>query len=256
MDTVNGADLCTLAAARTLGVVDYCKVIHYVDSIVRTILLALAAGYTSIDASLSCVSTLCVARAFNDYARDVGDEVNYRAGAGTGAYAAADTLLGVNLCHAAINADSALGTNACTVAKAKAGESAELVAGIDESCGAAGLVTLEIKLCLCCAASSVAGNVSNLLNNVSCLKTHNRCDCTRGAVTAGNAEAGIFALTVCKRLCISVASAVSAGTAVGTGKAVTNGGFFFVNGHTEILVGYRKKHGTKRCNSGKDKNGN
>ena len=53
VDTVYGADLGTSAAARALRVVYRCKVIHYVDGIVRTGLLALFAGDTAIGAGFS-----------------------------------------------------------------------------------------------------------------------------------------------------------------------------------------------------------
>ena len=63
----NGTSLSALTAARTFFVIDNCKIVLDLDSTVRTSSLALAAGNTTVCASLSRDDTLVMIGAENLY---------------------------------------------------------------------------------------------------------------------------------------------------------------------------------------------
>ena len=256
VDAVNGADLGTLAAARTLRVIDNREVIHNVNSVVRTVLLTLAASDTAVDTSLSRLGTLRVARALYDDARYVGYDVDYRVRAGARTDAAADTLTGVDACDAVLDGDGIFRTYLYTVTVAEAGVGTELVARVCEICGTAGLMTLEIVLSLGCLAGAVAGDVRNLLDDVSRLESEDLCHTLSGGVTARYAEVRVITLTGCECLCVSVTAVVAAGTAVSTGQTVAYGCLGLIGGNTEEVIGHRKEYCTEDRDGKQNKNGN
>ena len=60
VDTMNGANLCTLTASGTKIVVYGCEIVNHGDSTVRTALLALAASDTTVGTYLAHLSALLV----------------------------------------------------------------------------------------------------------------------------------------------------------------------------------------------------
>ena len=68
VNAMNGAYVCALSAAGTFGVIDLGEIVYNVNGVVRTGLLALAAGNTAIDARLSRSGSLIVVGALYDHA--------------------------------------------------------------------------------------------------------------------------------------------------------------------------------------------
>lgn len=125
---MNGANRHTLAAARTLRVIDSSEVVDNVDRIVGTVLLTLTAGNTAVGARLARFCALCVARALYDDARGISDKVDDRVRTGSRTDTASDAFSRVDPCHTVFNGYSALGTYGNAVTVAEAGKGAELVA--------------------------------------------------------------------------------------------------------------------------------
>ena len=256
VDTVYGTSLGACAAAGTEIVIDGREVVLYGDSTLRTGLLTLHTADTAVGAILTGESTLILVGALNDNARGIVDEVDDTVGTLTNADATADTLAGVDACHAILDRDSVLGANARAVAVAKASVGTELIAAVRHICGKAGLVTLVVTLSGSNVARAVAGNVCNLLYNVLSLNTEDSSDLPCGAVTAGNTEVGLVGRLFCESLCVAVASGVTARAAVCTGQAVTDseGGLVLLNSEEDA------RYGKNRCayntDAEKEKNGN
>ena len=191
--------------------------------------------------------------AFNNNACGVVDEVDDTVGALTNTDAAADTLLGVNLSYAALNRDSALGTNCCAVAVTKTSVGTGLVAAVRHVSGKTGLnAANKLVLSFHYVAGAVAGNVSYLFYNVCCLNAEDSGNFLCHAVTAGDTEVGLFCGLLCESLCISVTSAEAAGATVSAGKAVTDskGGFVLLD--AEEHARYSKKSRANDCNTNKE----
>ena len=253
---MDGADLGALATACALRIIDRGEVVDNVDCIVGAVLFALAAGDTAVCACLSCLCALCAARALNDNARHVGNKMDNRVGTCASADSATDTLLGIDARNAVLDRDCALGTYAYAIAVAEAGEGAKLVTRVCEVCRPAGLVTLKIVFRFSYAAGAVACNVSNLLDNIARLKAEDSRDTACRRISAGNAERGIVTFARGECLCISIASAVSAGTAVCAGQTVTHLCLALVNGNAEEMVRHGEKHSREECNTHENKNRN
>ena len=254
VDTVNGTSRCTRTASGTLIVIDNGEVVDHLDSTHRTGLLALAAGDTAVLTALADSGTLIVVRALYYDALGILDKVDDTVGALSCAHTAADALSGIYPCNTIVDGDRILRTNAHAIAVAEAGEGAKLVSGVVKVCNTTALNTVVYESALGSRTVTVAGNVRNLLNNVSRLDTEDSRDVHRALVAAGNAEVSLIALAVCKRLCISVASGISASTAVSSGKAVTDSeeGLVLLDREEDVCNG--KDHGTKNTDARKKQN--
>ena len=217
VDTVNRADLNAFAAADTLFVVDCREVVNYVNSILGTVLLTLTATDTAVCTSLACICALSVTRALDNNARCVADKMNNSVRTGANTNAAAYTLSRVYARNAVINSDSELRTNLDTVSVAEAGIGADLVARVCHIGGATALFALVVILTAGYFAGAVAGNVSDLLNNVLCLNAESSGNTLCGRVATGYAKVGFIGLALCESLSIAVTAVVAAGTAVGAG---------------------------------------
>ena len=128
VDTVNGADFCTLATACALVVIDNGEVVNNLYCAVGTGLLALAAGNTAVLAALANCRALIVIRALDNHADSIVYKMDNVMGALACTHTATDTLGGIDLGYAIINGDSVLGADSHAVAVAKAGISAKLIA--------------------------------------------------------------------------------------------------------------------------------
>ena len=250
MNTLHRTYLVTLAAAGALGVVYGGEVVFNLDCTLGTILLTFHTTYTSVGANLAHLSALVVAGALNDNAGGIVDKVNDMVGTSLCTKAAANALSGVNLRNTllGIDADCITGTNLHTVAVAKASEGTVAVAGEAHIRADAGLNSVVNVLSLGRKAGAVAGYVSNLLHNVAGGKTHNFTDFSGNAVTAGDTKAGVIGFTLRERLCISITAGEAAGTAVGTGKAITDCKSALVLLNSKEYRGESKKKSTDYCN--------
>ena len=106
-----GTNLYAGAAAGAERIVDGCQVIDNSDRAVRTGLLALHAADTAVGAVLAGHSTLVVVGASNDHAGGVVDQLDDVIGTLTGANAATDTFLRVNLCYTVFDVNGILGAD-------------------------------------------------------------------------------------------------------------------------------------------------
>ena len=239
VDAMHGTNLNARATAGAEVVVDACEVILNGNCALRTGLLALHTTDTAVGAVLTGECALILVRALNDNTGGVVDEVDDAVGALTHADAAADTLLGVNSGNAVLNLDSVLRTYRNAVAVAEAGVGAESVTAIGHIGGTAGLLALVVVLSFNDVAGTVAGNVSNLLNNLSSFNAENCGDTLSGVVTAGDTEVGLIGGLLSKSLCVAVTSRVSTGATVSARETVTdsNGGLVLLNAEEDVCEG-------------------
>ena len=256
VDAMHGTNLDARAATGAQVVVDGCEVILYSDSTVGAGLLTLHTADTAVGAVLTGERALILVGAFHNNAGGVVDKVNDAVGALAHADAAADTLLGVNVCDTVLDRDSVLRANHSAVTVAKAGKGAEFIAAVCHVGGAAGLVTLVVVLSGCYVTGAVAGNVSNLFNNVLSGNAEDSRDLLSGTVTAGNAEIGLVGGLFRKSLSITVTSGISARAAVCTGQTVTDSQSGLILFHSEEYARYRKNNGADNTDAEKEKNGN
>ena len=84
VDALNGACVSARTTACALRVINSCEVILDLDRAVRTGLFALAASDTSVEANLSDLSSLVMARALDHHALGIVNKVNNTVGAGLG----------------------------------------------------------------------------------------------------------------------------------------------------------------------------
>ena len=119
-----------------------------------------------------------------------------------------------------------------------------------------GLRTGVNILFLAWVARAVAGNVSHALDNVGCIDTENCGNVFCRAVTAGDAKAGAFFLTLGKRLGVRVTARIAARAAVCAGQALSYGCEFFVLLNREELRCQGKEHRASYCGYKKNEYGN
>ena len=224
------------------------------DRIVGTGLFALLTADTAVRAVLSYRGAGVVVRALDNNAGGIIDEVNDAVGADACANSAANALFGIDVSNAVFNADRIFGTYVHTVTVAKAGIGAMSVAAVCEVRGATGLLSDVIVLFLYNVTGAVAGNVCYLFNDVLCLYSEGCGDILCRTVSAGSAKVGSGFATVCKSLCIAVASGISASPTVCTGKAVTDSNKLFILFNSKEDVGNGKENGTKNADAREDQN--
>ena len=122
------ASLCALTATVAKRIIDHGKIVGNLDGTVGTNLLTLHTSDTTVGAALSCNRTLLVIGALHNNLRGVVDELDHVIGAGADTYAASDTFLRVYVSNTVLNAYSLFWADFYTVAIAKAGIYASLVA--------------------------------------------------------------------------------------------------------------------------------
>ena len=253
MNTLHGTNIVTSSAARTLIIINCGEIILYLDCSLGTGLLTLHTADASIGTGLTGNSTLVVAGALNDNSGGIVNDVDNVVGTGLGTEAAADTFLGIDFSDALLGIDGngISGTNRHTVTVAEAGIGAKTVARIIEVCRHAGLDTVVSKLSVLGLAGSVAGYVSNLLNNVASSKAHNLTDLLGNTVTTGSTEARVVGLALGESSCIAVTAGEAAGTAVCAGKTITNCRRTLVNGNCKEGCGKSKDYCTYQSDNRK-----
>ena len=253
VDAMNGADGSAGAATGALIVINSSKVVYNGDCTVGAGLLTLLTADAAVGAILSYVGAGVVVRALDNNAGGIVDKVNNAVGAGACTNAAANTLTGVNLCHAAGDADGVFGTYGDTVTVAKAGIGAKTVTAVCEVCVAAGLDTDVVVLLLYNIAGAVAGNVCDLLDNVLCLNAEDRRNILCCRVTAGGTEVGSGLASVGESLCVAVAARVAASATVCAGQAVTDSNelLILLDGKEDVCNG--EKHRAESADTQKKK---
>ena len=249
MDAFYGAYLDTLAARSTERVIYGGKIILDLYSTAGAGLFAFHTADATVGAILTGKSALILVGAFNNHACGIVDKVDDSVGTLAYTYAASNTLLGIDTGNAVLNRNSVLRTYSRTVTVAEAGEGAVLIAAVSHICGEAGLVTLIVALSGSCITGAVAGNVSNLFNNVLGFYAKNGSDRLCGTVTAGNTKIGFIGGFVCESLCIAVTTGVSASTAVSTGKTVTDSNRSLVLFYSKEYARNGEKHRANNSNS-------
>ncbi len=223
VNTMHRANLVTTLTTIALGVVYGRNVVNKGYGAVGTSLYTLAAGYTAVFTYLAHVCTLVVVVTLNNNGGGVIYQMNNAVGAGFCTKTATDTTAGVNFSNSlfGIYANRISGTNGNTVTVAKAGKGAESVTGKALICRLTAPRSVIKILSLFGRTRAVAGNVSNLFNNVLCNQSHYVGNLFSSAVTAGNTEGGVIGLSFGKSLCIAVTAREAAGSAVCTGKALS-----------------------------------
>ena len=186
-------------------------------------LFALAAGYAAVFTELSYLRALVVIITLNYYTGDILYDVDNSIGTGGCAKAAAYALLGIYLGNTALGDDYGVsGADLGAIAVAKAGEGTESVACEIHICRLTGLRTCVDILSFLGLAAAVAGNVSDLLDNVLCLNAHNSGNSLCSSVTAGGTETRLVCLSLGESLCVSLAARKAASATVCAGKRVTD----------------------------------
>ena len=258
MDSANGTSIDASAAAGALGVIEKGKILVHSDRAVGASACTLGAADTAVCAHLAGESTLIVVRAAD---RDDGAVLLHLDGAVRTSFCAKTATRAEardNFCYAVVNEDCVVGTNRCAVAKTDAGEGTNVFA-LPMLCSlTAGLEAVaEVFFVLFGGfACAVATNVSKELDGLAGFDAKDSCNLLRSGVTAGNAEVGFGDLALGESSSITVASAEPAGTAVSTGKRITDGEELFILFDTEENVRNGKYDRANDRDRKTDKNGN
>ena len=235
MDRSDGASVDASAAARALGVIEERKVFVHGDRAVGAGTCTLGASDTAVCAHLTGESALVVVRASDSDDGTVLLHLDGAVGTGLCTESTARAEARDDFCYAVVDDDGVVGTNRCAVAETDAGEGTNIFA-LPMLCSlTAGLeaVAEVLFVLLGSFACAVATNVSKELDGLAGLDAEDSCNLLRGGVAAGNAEVGFGDLALGESTGIAVASAESAGTAVGTGKSITDGEELFILFDTE-----------------------
>ena len=98
--------LLTGSASCTLFVIDYSKVVYYLDCTLGTGLLALHTTDTTVGASLVCYSALIIAGALNNYTGRFAYDMNNAVRTSLCTKTASYTLGRINVCNTVLGVDS------------------------------------------------------------------------------------------------------------------------------------------------------
>lgn len=154
---------------------------------------------------------------------------NQFVGASLYAHAAGSAFSCINVGNAVFHADCIVLAGLCTVAAAKAAGGAGALAAVKHFCGCTGFKTV-VNLFLCIVkAIAVAMNKGCHGFAFENLNAHNVRNRFCNGSAAGAAKVSRNGRILGDGLCIGVTAGISAGTAVGAGKAVADGNFFFVD---------------------------
>lgn len=221
VDTVHGTNLTALAAGGTLIVVYSSEIVNNVYCVVRTCLLALTAGDTSVETYLTRSSTLIVIRALHNYADGIFDQIYKSVRAGAYAQTAADTLTLIDDGNAALgDLYGVTRTDVRAVAVTETAVCTLSVTLVHHVRRAAGARTVIDKFLGIIVTRPITCDVCNKLDNVLCLNAEDSGNLLRRAVTAGSTEVGFIRLTLCERLRIAITTGEATRAAVRTRKAL------------------------------------
>ena len=253
MNTLHGTNIVTSSAARTLIIINCGEIILYLDCSLGTGLLTLHTADTAVGASLTGYSSLIVAGALNNNTGGVVNHMNYAVGTGLSTERASDTLGRIDLCNAVFtNVNCVVGTYGNTVTVAKTSEGTLGIAGVRKLSSLTGLDTVVNVLSVLCLALTVTSNVSYLCSNVTCSEANDLTDLLCNVGTTGDTEAGVIALALTESLCITVTTRVTAGTAVCTGKAITNSNNLLIFLNCKECSRNSKNYSTNECDNYKN----
>lgn len=241
-NTSHRAILCTLAAACAETVINSRKVIFDFDSAALAGLFAFLTADAGICAFLSCRRTLFLIATGNEHALYVCHKVYQLLRTGANANSTAYALTGVDMRYAVLEAYSVLRTDLDTVAKTYTSKGTFTVSAVHRLCRFTALNTDVIHLVRCMIAVAIAMHYRNLLDNVLKLYSEYLGDSLCGGVCSGDTKVclySILALILGKSLCVSVASRISARSAVSTGETFADTLFSFILRNSKELC---RKH--------------
>ena len=115
VNTPDGADLGTLAAARAKGIINSCQIVFNLDSAVSAGLFAFHASDTAVGAALSCDCALVVIGAFDNYTGSVVYKLDNALRTGADTDTAADTLAWVDASNGINDCNSLLGASVSAI---------------------------------------------------------------------------------------------------------------------------------------------
>lgn len=223
-DNVDGANVGAETASDTLLVIDNGKIVVHRDSTVGAGSHTLGTTETSVGAHLSCECALVVVGASDSNDGILLEDLDSAARTGLCAETATGTACGNYRCNAVLDNDSLVGTNRRTVTETDAREGTNVFAlPMLSRLFTRGHSVAEMLFVLFGSlAGTVTSNVSVLSFSRRSLNTENCRNILGSLCTAGNAEVGCRGLTLADSSCIAVTTAEAAGTAVASGKCITD----------------------------------
>ena len=258
MDRSDGASVDASAAARALGVIEEGKVFVHGDRAVGAGTCTLGASDTAVCAHLTGDSTLIVVRATDSDDNAVLFHLDSAVRTVLCAKSATRAEARNYLCDAVGDYNCIVGASRRAVAETDASEGTNVFAFPMLSRLTAGgeSVAEVLFILLGSLAGTVASDVGKELDGLASLNAEYVCDLLRSGIASGNAEVGFGDLALGESSSITVASAESAGTAVGTGKRITDGEELFILFDTEENVRNGKYDRANDRDRKTDKNGN
>ena len=223
-DNVDGTNVGAETASDALLVINNGKVVVHCNSAVGAGSHTLGTSETAVGAHLSCESTLVVVGAADSHDGVLLEDLDGAARTGLSTETATGTACGNDRCNAVLDNDSVVGTNRRTIAETYAREGTNVFAlPMLRRLLTGGHSVAEMLLVLLGSlAGTVTSNVSVLSFSRRSLNTENCRNILRSLRSAGNTEVCCGGLALADSLCITVASAESASTAVTSGKSITD----------------------------------
>lgn len=247
VNTFNWARLVTSSTTRALCIVYGGEVVDKGYGALGAFFGTETAAYAAVLTDLTNLGALVMIVTLYYYTLGIIDEMNYAVGAFLYAKTTADTLSRIDLGNIflGIYADRVSRTNLHTIAVAKAGEGTVSVAREEEISALAGRRTRVNVFSLFILAGAVTGNISNLFNNVSRLKSHYRGYLASYSVTTGNTKSSLGRFALGESLCVTVATRKAARAAIRAGQTLTYRRSSLILLHAEEHRGDGKKNGAK-----------
>ena len=257
IDATYRTNIVTFATTCALVIVNLSAEVFNLNCICRTNLRTLHTADTACLTLFSCNSTLFVVFAKNCCFFHVeGEEVNKTAGTSFNAHLTSLTLIRVDSCNAVAKEDSLIRTNLYTVTETDTAVYAVFRSAEKLSCNLAGFNTAVLELFFYIIFVTLAHNCCYHWYHFACGETHNISYCLCGVVTAGDTKSTFLSFALSKSTCIAVTACVTAGTAVSTGKRITDGEELFILFDTEENVRNGKYDRANDRDRKTDKNGN
>lgn len=223
-DNVDGTNISAETASDTLLVIDNGKVVVHCDRAVGAGSHTLGATETAVGAHLSCECALVVVGATDSNDGILLEDLDCAARTGLCTKTASGTACGNDRCNAVLDNDSLVGTNRRTVAETYAREGTNIftLPMLSRLFTRGHSVAEMLLVLLGSLAGTVTSNVSVLSFSRRSLNTENCRNILRSLCTAGDAEVCCRGLTLADGFCIAVTAAEAAGTAVASGKCITD----------------------------------
>jgi len=247
-DNMDGTNIGTETATDALFIIDNGKVLVHGDSTVGAGSHALCASETSVCAHLSRERALVVVGASDSHDGILFEYLDSAARTGLRAETATGTACGNNRCNAVFDNDSLVGTNRRAVAETYAREGTNVFAipMLSRLFTRGHSVAEVLFVLLGSLAGTVTSNVSVLSFSYRSLNTENCRNILRSLCAAGNTEVCRGGFALADSSCITVASAEAAGSAIASGKGITDLKESFVFFNSEEVVSYGKYYSANR----------